>query len=549
MTIDLQRHAIAASISRDLPRRDPLSTFRFQCHGQRDFARFIFDGVDTHGFTGNEGGKTTVGLAAFISMGQGRPELDGLKVPKLKLPATFWLIVKSRRGAVDSSQAKLLELLGTGPPPVIGWAQKALEYAEVVRFKPLGWRSDDPLTWSKFVIHAEEGQASLPGGRIDGALGDEPPDRENWNEVRSRAKSNCPLYLAIAETPVLRSQWWWLFNEDDGYRNCLGEPRNGRVSVNWALKDLVPHCHSERHFREIQERHAGDASFDARMTGWPVDDETVNPFSGRALALYREDCVKPLVVRVPLFESGADEHDRETLASWAEYQVWCKRQEWGRYAVVGDPSKGLEQASRSPSGLSLFEEVDPALVARYSGRLDPYSFGWLAGTMGRAYSDAEAHIETQGGYGLESIRALRRMRYPAIARAVRTNSVRGSQRPDFGFTTNESSKRAWVAAIQQMLADRLAGRPAMKIWSREVVDSLADATIDRETDKLVQDEHHRIEDIITLGYQLHRTLGSKRARERGREADPIGRALRSEFGRDPRPGRSRNPAAPEAFRT
>lgn len=523
--------------------RDPLSRFRWQCDGAVRFATYVARGLETHAHTGNQGTKTTSGAAIAVAMLQGRSSLDGVKLPRLKLPATAWLMVKTRKGQVDSSQRAYREVIG-GWPCKEAFSDRGRDYVETFWIRPERWTNDDPHSWSKIVVHCEESGESLPGGRVDIIHADEPPKRENWREARWRGKSNQPLYLFITETPLKRSEWWWLFNEEDGFINCLDRERGGRISVNWDVRDV--RCHSDAHKAGLEAKAIGD--LETRLTGWPVDDESVAPFSGRGLALYRAECLPPKIVRVPLFESGEDEHDRESLAAWAEYQTWCKSYDWGRYALVGDPSKGIDLAARSPSGFNVFEETDPSLVSRYNGRLDPYSFGWLAGTVGKVYQRADAHIETQGGYGLEAIRALRRMRYPNIAREVKQNNPSGAPRHDWGFSTSEGSKRAWIAAIQTMLEDKIAGRPTMNIWSSEVIDSLADAELDKETGKLKQDEHHRIEDVITLGYQLHRTLGPKRIRSPRRELDPVGRSLRAEFGRDIRPNRARPEAAPEAFR-
>lgn len=477
---------------------DPLSRFRFQCKGQRDAVDYFFQAVETHARAANASGKTTSAVAACLSLAQGREELGGLKVPTLSQPSTGWVITQSRRQQVDASQAAFIRWLGDWPYE-IGWAAKALDYAEVIRVKPMGWHSDDPNTWSRIVFQCVGDGLSFPGGRIHWAMGDECPPKEVWDEVRARGISNEPFYKIIAETPVDKRLWWWLKESDAGFVGCLNRPLRNRVEVTWSLKDVA--CHSEEHLQGLIEGWLGSPLFEARVNGDYVDVEAACPFDWKALERWLARCTPPkLEERTRLFQAAQDDAEAEMLHAQATVQVWEDPDRAERYQMIVDPSGGIDDARHDPEGFHIHAMRQPRLVARHSGRLDPYSLGVLCSIWGKRYGQARIDIEANK-YADGCFAALRRRRYSNLGRPERMRNPGSGN--EYGFYLSEQARWQAMAAIQDELQRERAGESAFEVRSEDVVRCLMNTVVDEKGKWLAAPGRHD-EDLILLGWGLSR---------------------------------------------
>jgi hypothetical protein len=510
---------------------DPLARFRYRCEGQRRMVEYAVAGVETHAHAPNSGGKTHVSMGLVTALCRGETQLGGVPLPGLKHGETWphLLLVPTRKQQVEASQKALMKIIGDHPHHV-GYASKQNDYFESVWIRPNWCTSGDWSRWSKVAIYCEESaEESVPGGRFRSANSDECPGRKVWGEVRARWMEGFKLLKWIAETPTKRSRYWWLFNDEAGFKGCHDRPVGGRVSINWALEDV----HGPERVAELLHEYRGDPVIKARITGWPVNDEATCPFSGERLAEMLADCCEPFETwQVDLREWIKDDFDRREAARTAPVQVWVAPQEWHRGRIVVDPSAGIDDGRHDPNGFLLLDRVDPCIMARYNGYLDPASLGYLAGIVGQRWQRVcgeypQIDVEMQNGWGGETIKSLRRMKYPNIGHRMVAESPGAAPRELYGFPNTDSERSRWISAIQIGLIDR-----SFKCYSREVVECLTDVVLD-DNQKAVKSPGNHIEDMIELGYGLHQDGKPKPVRARIAEAtDPLAASLRHDFGRE-----------------
>src|SRR5437899_8418576 len=95
-----------------LERDDPLKYFRFAAEGAKRLAGYVAAGYDTLAHTANKGTKTTSAAAVFTALCRGLSEVGGVRLPKVPHPRLFWVLPRTRKGQVDSSQKAYLEMIG-----------------------------------------------------------------------------------------------------------------------------------------------------------------------------------------------------------------------------------------------------------------------------------------------------------------------------------------------------------------------------------------------------------------------------------------------------
>lgn len=442
---------------------------------------------------GKRSGKTHGGAAKGLAFAAGKRELDGVRLPPIRVPNYGGVMVQSRQQQVESSQKKYLELLGDRAHKV-GWLNKSLEYIQTIRVRPDQWDNPNPNTWSAIHFYCQ-GEESIEGAELDWVHGDETPLQREWRIARQRISAGRPLYLWITHTPKDRREWEWLANED------------------WTTSDkreLVMNVFNNRFLsaetlEHLKLKAIGDPLVRAVLYGEYVDTTGLCPFdyaqAGDGLSWWDE------------VSRAAGENGWPRL--WdgdLRLSVWWLPEPGEKYWVIWDPSSGLggleagetQEAVHSPSGLIVGAQGDPGIVARFSGHLDPVSLAEFGGAVARYYNDAECWPEMN--YSPEATMVgLERAHYGNIGLEQRTDRTTGRVTTQMGFRMTEGLKSSIVSSLQAALRQR-----AFPCYSVDAVKNLRSCRLDAMR-RLVQGPGCHTEDAIIIGkYALMLSQNPKR---------------------------------------
>jgi len=506
---------------------DPLSQFQFNSEVQREFCRRLYEGVESYVRSGNEFGKTMAGAAALLAMARGDRRLGvapidpqwghlaPLDVPAVTQPSVWFILTASQKGQLEGVQPAYLNLLGDWPHHrTYSQAGDGMISTLYVRYR--GCRSDDFHHWSRFRFHCQgSAQQSLPGGRIDGAHADEPPDMEHWREVRARARANRKLYLGITATPLDKREWEPLRAD---FAGCLNAPHLGRIELRAAVSDnrfldrehLAELCqrwsHDETLTRAVEERGSisdaeiesfkrrgvGDQRFPARWRGDYVDMTGQCPFDQAALARWEKRCTPGRPIGVAISTELDSTEGRIVVPLTVAYTEWEPYREEEEYFIVADPSLGIDDPEHDPGAVWVVSRRRPALVAEYCGPLAGYGLGFLAGVLSLRYGNGQVDCDMTGGYGqtfLHGARSAGASNFVLETYEDRLGMV--SQR--IGFRVTAENRATHIGAVQEVLrAD------SILVQSAGTVSELQGIVVDR-TGKIQATGRRHDERMILLG--------------------------------------------------
>ena len=577
--------AISARAAREMRNADPLKFRRMNSVTQREACRYIARGIETYWTCGKAGGKTE-GLAhVFVAMCRGLTRLDGrlmvrrgpdwvrafdrrqpgapqdenaedwIELPGLVNgePWRHWVIVNSYDQARHSSVRAYLRVLGNWPH-VIGYLDGARSgRVKTIRVKPDGWASDDPATWSEIMFVSQEGMTEddvkrVQGARIDSCHGDEAPMRRLWQEIRARQDAGRKIYLGIGYTPQVFAEWEWLLLSEEGFANCYGTPRNGRVRLQSSVEDN--RAMSLVDLRDRLRKARGDLEFEARWNGEHVDVSAMCPFPHRPMDRLLSGCQGGRLDRYVLREPSDDRPEIEYAE--AVFERWFNPVIGHAYVLIGDPSRGIDDGKHDPCELQLWDWTEPMLVGRFGARdrtggfLDEDAMALLADAIGREYNSALIDAEVTGGYGLQFFATLRRLQYPNLAHDDRTVSP-GVVRKEYGWVATQAANGEIVNAIIRGLSEGSFG-----LWSADVLRQWKDVRMgkDGSTPGVKRGARHHRESMICAGRALHliQTRVPPVHIERANDAD-FYRDLRRDFGRPVLPRGESGGVSAEIFRS
>jgi hypothetical protein len=472
-----------------VPQADPLKHFKFSSTAQRKLVEWVSRIVEVFWRSGNQGGKTFGGAALGVALARGLRSLGGVKLPHLDMPTVGWVLTKTYKQQTESVQAAFLKLIGDWPH-VIGYVNKKLDYIGIIYIRPEGWHSDDYSTWSRIYFHCEAQGKSLPGGRIDWAMGDEPPEIGRWREVRARGKPNQPFLRFICATPLDRSEWAPL---QEDFKGCLGVARHGRIELKSAVTDNA--WLTKAHIDKLKEDWTGDPLIDARMRGDYVDATGANPFPLSVLSRWEENCVEPKTVSVQIQIERDDDEGRHLMDVMVDYEMWVPPEEDEVYLGILDPSLGINDPMHSATAIHIYARRRPRLVARFNGPLGPHGAGYLLGVMGHRYSKTTptfVDVGMTGGYGLPALRGLDAVKFRWILSEMHEEKF-GQIEKRLGFSETQASRSALVGAVEQICIE-----DSVRIWSQPMVSELMAVRID-ERGRVVKGKGRRDDDMICLG--------------------------------------------------
>jgi hypothetical protein len=555
---DPREIAVAAKAGLDLPRQDPLRFRRMSSLAQRDFCEYVSQGIDTYLHGGNSTGKTSGAAHLFVAMCRGLKRIDGRLMVRpgekadalseaehwVTLPGLHggtawrhWVIVNSYDQAKDSSMRSYRELIGRHPHE-IGWLERDKGKIKLIRVKPDGWESDDDATWSEITFISQEQMTDedvrmVQGARVHSVHGDEMPKESVWREIRARKEKNIPIYLGITATPEYRREWAWALKD---YRACFGTPRRGRVRLQVSVEDN--RALSLEDIEKRREMYFGDDLFDARWNGEHCDVAGGCPFPVKVIRRMLPGCRPGRFDEVEVRTDPKNDWEpdyRDILPAKLEVERWLEYEPGHSYLVVGDTARGIDDDQHDPCELQVWDWTEPMLVARYGqregkgGYTDEDTLALLANHLGREYGNALIDVEVAGNMGVQFISALRKLRYPNLARDDKTVSP-GVTREEYGWASSPTTNGEIVNAIIKGLNE-----DSFLCWSADVLQQWLDVRerSDGRTPDVKPGERHHREAMICAGRALHwiQTKTAPVIMQRRRDLQ-MARALRHDFGRD-----------------
>jgi hypothetical protein len=562
--LDPTQIAVAARAGLNLPKQDPLRFRRMCSVAQRDFCEYVAQGIDTYLHGGNGVGKTEGAAHLFIAMCRGITRLDGRLMVRpgdppdalsetehwITLPGLIngnawrhWVIVNSYDQAKDSSMRSYRKLIGNHPHE-IGWLERDKGKVKLIRVKPDGWESDDDSTWSEITFISQEQMTDedvrmVQGARVNSVHGDEMPKEAVWREVRARKDANIPIYLGITATPEYRREWAWALKD---YRACFRRPLRGRVRLQVSVEDN--RALSREDIEKRREMYAGDDLFDARWNGEHCDVTGACPFPTAPIRKLLEKCrpgrFETITVRADPKNDWEPDY-RDILPAKLEVERWLEYEHGHAYLITADTSRGIDDEKHDPAELELWDWTEPMLVLRFGqrsgkgGYVDEDTLALLADKLGREYGNALIDVEVTSGMGVQFVGALRKLRYPNLARDDKTVSP-GVVREEYGWVASPTTNGESINAIIKGLNE-----DSFLCWSQDVLQQWLDVRErgDGRTPEVKPGERHHREAMICAGRALHWIQSKPPPVILQRRRDlQMARALRKEFGRDVMVGRA-----------
>lgn len=509
---------------------DPLGHSLHSSEPAREFVHAVARQLETLLRSGNKAGKTTAMSRFVTGMAQARPEIDdrtilearagvpyrAFKLPEIRTPNTWWVLVHGLKLAVDSVVECMRAQLGDYPSREIPSQAGGLIAGWYI--KPWNTDSNDyKKRWSRVMLFPEKGEDPV-AGRVDGIWADEPPRHSFWQEMRMRGRAlNAPFYSAITFTPKDRPRWEPYRND---FRNCRNRARGGRYEVVMSVFDnqaLTP-----EDIQKIREKVADDPLELARLYGQYVDVDGANPFKRWAAVLTRwrkHNAVEPLPmnarVRALIYDALTGKRD----LGWEEHawQMFDDYDPTEEYWMVLDPSMGIEdpegehspagggvlargQAYWSDDGTTLIERM-PYVAARFNDYVTSYTLGSIGSDIWHRYNGPPHDIDNTGGYGEMCIYRMLELGCDRTARyAVQTKP--GNIVDDIGWKANEQINQQILGSIQRVLEESR-HQDTFDPRSAELIETLMSARVDRNG-RLIQGAGRHTEDITWLGRALWR---------------------------------------------
>lgn len=499
MTLDFADHfrlALGIQTQRAIDNADPLRGFSFSHNGrehvpQRRFVEFAAQGFETYFRSSNQGGKTWPGAALVVHLARMEETMCGIELPRFNRPPVIWVLSQSWQQQVDAAQAAIEHWLGDWPHK-IGWVNRARRQMGVIYVKPRNSNSLDYEDWSRIDFHVEGLGRSLPGGRIDVAWADEPPDMARWNEVRGRGRGpQHPFLKFITATPLERERWEPLAID---FSDCLLSPKYTRVEVRATIEDnpwLTP-----EYIQNLRDSWRNDPFLQARMTGDYVDISNSSPFFNQFKILQEMEraCWPGKIHKSMVQVRRNSEWGRLMDQKLVPWEYWEKYDAREVYHCIIDTGQGINDGTgqTDPSCVHIYARRRPRLVARFNDYESSYNTGAVAAAMGWQYGGPPIEVEMNGGYGDAALDALADSEYHNVTSEIYRDRY-GQMATRLGFTFTEANKGLSIGQIQQALESGL-----VEIPSRGVVGCLMSARLDDHM-RLYKPKGVKYEDLVCLG--------------------------------------------------
>ena len=160
-------------------------------------------------------------------------------------------------------------------------------------------------------------------------------------------------------------------------------------------------------------------------------------------------------VQPPRFRAELDlERGRIRIEDRGRLSVWRKPNADRKYAMSGDPAKGLAHGDNCVA--YVVDLSDGATVAEWCGKIRPDSFGIVLYHLGLWYNKAEAIVESNG-VGGETLNTMDRLHYPRIWYREGPAKPDGKKERSLGFETTTKTKPYLIASLDSELQDNPQG--------------------------------------------------------------------------------------------
>lgn len=507
----LSPQSLALSIARVemREREDPVG--RASCTPkQAEMIRLVTQELETLYRGGNNSAKTTGGALLFTALAQGRKELCGIPLPRLKQPTTFWVLSREYKQQRDSVQPPYERWLGEWPHEK-SYVNRSKGWLEQIAVRYEGCHHDDPQAWSRIVFVSQHHQSADTtstgrGVKIDGWHSDEPGEEPVIRELRKARIAGRPFFRLHTLTPLARAEWEYLRKDFEGTEDG---PVGNRAQVIASIYDnqignggfLTP-----AEIADYIDSFKGDAYFDvgglsARLYGDWIDLSGKNPFRMlmEQLRRWERECEEPKIEAIEIIGEEDTEDGRLRIPFVVDVEIYEKARFDERYYISADPSLGVDDEAHDPCGLHVYGRDPFRLMARYNGYCGAYGLGTLAAMLGERYNHALVDPDMTGGYGGPTLTALDQFvskRHPDGYHAINKDRVQeksGAWRSTLGFTWNEDNKAEAIEQIRNAL--RL---DSVRVRSRGVVECLKQAVMD-DRQRLVKPAGVHYEDLCNLG--------------------------------------------------
>lgn len=431
---------------------------------------------------GNSAGKTTGAAAIVVALARGIQNLDGVRLPQLRLPIVAWVVSVSYKQQVDSSQKAYLRWIGDWPHHVTFVAGSGKDYIEAISLATDACKhgtGEKCPSCSRIRFHVEESLSAL-GGRVDVIHGDEPIAEKAWRECRARKQLGRPLIMLLTATPLDQARWLWLRKDFEG---CLDKIHNGRINIRCSIYDnkfLGPEdiAHFEKAF-------STDAQRKARLLGDYVDVGNFCPFSYSVLQKWQRSA-----------RAGAMREFNLGTTS-VQVETWYDPEPDECYYIPLDPAAGVHDPTgmHDPAGLWVVSRRRPRLCARYVDYLPSFELGGLGRQVGELYNRALVIPEVTGGYGEAALLGLRP--YTNVYLEEHHDKITGGDYTRLGWRTTSISRNTLVAALQRVIAE-----DSIECESLAAIQSLMGVTVGPDG-RIAAIPGRHDEDMIGLGIAAH----------------------------------------------
>lgn len=481
--------------------QDPLAAWKHAAPQSRDATKLLSKYREVYARAANKGGKTEWAAAVVLAMLQKRRELDGIPLPQWRGKVDALCLVLDYKQLKLSVQQTLLRLLGKWPHH----ARYVGDTLASLKVKPLG-ASEDESEWSTLTILSQENKRSGIGARADIVWADEPPVESIWRETRKAGHSGRRRVRLISATPTIRSQWAWLEQDYSPEAPRSGIKRHQDwAEVRWALGDVPDHILPKGEKEEMRRDYAkeGVKMAAAREFGDYVDTSGDCPFDIDTLHEMLAECRDPEVREWRISREVDGEEGRVIKLVKVQVEVFADPIPGRIYHLAIDPSKGIQSDNHDPGGIQVTEQGSADTCAVYNGYIGSYGLGCLAAGLARQYNNATVDPENNSGWFEGIMRGLSASGYGRVSR-TKVAGKDGTFETRWGFNTNETTRTAMIAAIQDWIEAYKAGERWGKCPSRLVIQQLLDTVLDKEG-KIVAAPGFHDDQVILRGQALRKT--------------------------------------------
>jgi hypothetical protein len=370
-------------------RRDPLARF----HWKNWAARMLAENLKFSAIwwaSSNKGGKTTSGAHLAAAMLRGEDELDGIQLPKFKMPCTGIMAIQGYKQSSDSTVRALREAIGDWPHHEVTVAGHS-DWIETFYVKPNGATTDDVSKLSKLTVYPHGGVMPT-GARTDFVWCDEPPPIKFWSEMVQRDRANAPFVAFITATPKNRfdtaegAGWDALDKWFPAERNRViyddGQDF-GRMRIVSTIHDNL--ALSAADVRRAVSMARGDLYEKARLYGELQDTTGSNPFHEDVLQRWEEMCVEPHVERLVVQAEKRMRTGLATVQLACDFEMYAPHDPNEFYYVLFDVGQGISDGKHDPDGLHVYAARRRMLVGRINGYMGGWGIAMAAAQVADAY--------------------------------------------------------------------------------------------------------------------------------------------------------------------